>query len=130
MKNAMYPNLVQAIGGVPTFVHRGPFANIAHGCNTLVATRMARKLADDRVTEAGFGANLGAEKLFHIRCRAGDMAPSAVVLVVTRRAFRLHGLENVAKHVENLSLFGVPVVVCINRFADDLDADLEEIAAA
>ena len=130
MKNAMHPNLVQTIEGVPAFVHGGPFANIAHGCNTLVATRMALKLADYTVTEAGFGADLGAEKFFHIKCRAGDMAPSAVVLVVTRRAFRLHSLENVAKHVENLSLFGVPVVVCINRFADDLDADLEEIAAA
>jgi formate--tetrahydrofolate ligase len=127
MKNAMNPNLVQTIEGVPAFVHGGPFANIAHGCNTLVATRMARKLADYTVTEAGFGADLGAEKFFHIKCRGAGMAPSAVVLVVTRRAFRVHGLENVQKHVENLSLFGVPVVICINRFLDDSDEELQEI---
>ena len=130
MKNAMNPNLVQTIEGVPAFVHGGPFANIAHGCNTLVATRMARKLADFTVTEAGFGADLGAEKFFHIKCRSGDMAPSAVVLVVTRRAFRQHGPENVQKHVENLALFGVPVVVCINRFADDKSEELQEIRQA
>ncbi len=130
MKNAMNPNLVQTIEGVPAFVHGGPFANIAHGCNTLVATRMARKLADYTVTEAGFGADLGAEKFFDIKCRGGDMAPSAVVLVVTRRAYRMHGLENVQKHVENLALFGVPVVICINRFADDRDEDLQKIVQA
>ncbi len=125
MKNAMNPNLVQTIEGVPAFVHGGPFANIAHGCNTLTATRMALKLADYTVTEAGFGADLGAEKFFHIKCRTGDMAPSAVVLVVTRRAFRMHGMENVQKHVENLALFGVPLVICINRFADDRDEELQ-----
>jgi len=130
MKNAMAPNLVQTVEGVPALVHGGPFANIAHGCNTLVATRMARKLADYTVTEAGFAADLGAEKFFHIKCRSAGMEPSAVVLVVTRRAFLQHGIENVQKHVENLSLFGVPVVICINRFLDDRDEDLQEIARA
>jgi len=130
MKNAMNPNLVQTIEGVPAFVHGGPFANIAHGCNTLAATRMALKLADYTVTEAGFGADLGAEKFFDIKCRSGGLAPSAVVLVVTRRAYRMHGLENVQKHVENLSLFGVPVVICINRFLDDSDQELQEIVQA
>jgi formate--tetrahydrofolate ligase len=130
MKNAMHPNLVQTIEGVPAFVHGGPFANIAHGCNTLAATRMARKLADYTVTEAGFGADLGAEKFLHIKCRTGGLAPNAVVLVVTRRAFKIHGLANVAKHVENLRLFGLPVVICLNRFADDGDEELAEVLAA
>lgn len=130
MKNAMHPNLVQTIEGVPAFVHGGPFANIAHGCNTLAATRLALKLADVTVTEAGFGADLGAEKFLHIKCRTGGLAPSAMVLVVTRRAFRLHGLANVAKHVENLGLFGVPVVICLNRFLDDSEDDLAEVLAA
>ena len=130
MKNAMHPNLVQTIEGVPAFVHGGPFANIAHGCNTLAATRLALKLAEVTVTEAGFGADLGAEKFLHIKCRTGGLAPSAVVLVVTRRAFRLHGLANVAKHVENLGLFGVPVVICLNRFLDDGEAELAEVLAA
>lgn len=130
MKNAMHPNLVQTIEGVPAFVHGGPFANIAHGCNTLAATRLALKLADVTVTEAGFGADLGAEKFLHIKCRTGGLAPSAVVLVVTRRAFRLHGLANVAKHVENLRLFGVPVVICLNRFLDDGEDELAEVLAA
>ncbi|NCA88679.1 MAG: formate--tetrahydrofolate ligase [Gammaproteobacteria bacterium] len=130
MKNAMHPNLVQTIEGVPAFVHGGPFANIAHGCNTLAATRLALKLADVTVTEAGFGADLGAEKFLHIKCRTGGLAPSAVVLVVTRRAFRLHGLANVAKHVENLGLFGVPVVICLNRFLDDGEDELAEVLAA
>ncbi|TNF54228.1 MAG: formate--tetrahydrofolate ligase [Gammaproteobacteria bacterium] len=130
MKNAMHPNLVQTIEGVPAFVHGGPFANIAHGCNTLAATRLALKLAEVTVTEAGFGADLGAEKFLHIKCRTGGLAPNAMVLVVTRRAFRLHGLANVAKHVENLGLFGVPVVICLNRFLDDGEDDLAEVLAA
>lgn len=130
MKNAMHPNLVQTIEGVPAFVHGGPFANIAHGCNTLAATRLALKLAEVTVTEAGFGADLGAEKFLHIKCRTGGLAPSAVVLVVTRRAFRLHGLANVAKHVENLGLFGLPVVICLNRFLDDGEDELAEVLAA
>ena len=130
MKNAMQPNLVQTIEGVPAIVHGGPFANIAHGCNTIVATRLARKLADYTVTEAGFGADLGAEKFFHIKCRIGGMEPDAVVLVVTRRAFALHGFENVAKHVENLSRFGVPTVISINRFLGDEPRTLREILVA
>jgi formate--tetrahydrofolate ligase len=130
MKHAMQPNLVQTIEGVPAFVHGGPFANIAHGCNTLVATKMARKLVDYTVTEAGFGADLGAEKFFHIKCRVGGMRPDAVVLVVTRRAFAVHGIENVSRHVENLGRFGVPVVICVNRFLGDATEDLDEILAA
>jgi formate--tetrahydrofolate ligase len=130
MKNAMQPNLVQTIEGVPAFVHGGPFANIAHGCNTIAATKLSRKLADYTVTEAGFGADLGAEKFFHIKCRIGDMAPDAVVLVVTRRAFALHGIDNVRKHVENLGRFGVPVVISINRFLGDGNRELNEILAA
>jgi len=129
MKNAMQPNLVQTIEGVPALVHGGPFANIAHGCNTIAATKLTRKLVDYTVTEAGFGADLGAEKFFHIKCRIGAMAPAAVVLVVTRRAFALHGIENVSKHVENLIRFGVPVVISINRFAGDPEAELDEIRA-
>jgi formate--tetrahydrofolate ligase len=130
MKNAMQPNLVQTIEGVPAFVHGGPFANIAHGCNTIAATKLTRKLADYTVTEAGFGADLGAEKFFHIKCRIGDMAPNAAVLVVTRRAFALHGIDNVRKHVENLTRFGVPVVISINRFLGDDNRELKEILAA
>ena len=127
MKHAMNPNLVQSIEGTPVFVHGGPFANIAHGCNTLVATRMARKLADYTVTEAGFGADLGAEKFFHIKCRMGQIRPSAVILVVTRRAHNLHTIANVAKHVENLQHFGLPVLISINRFLDDTPEQLEVV---
>jgi formate--tetrahydrofolate ligase len=130
MKNAMQPNLVQTVEGVPAFVHGGPFANIAHGCNTLVATRMARKLADYTVTEAGFAADLGAEKFLHIKCRAGGMAPDAVVLVVTRRAYALHGIENIAAHVDNLRRFGLPPVISLNRFLGDDERELAEILAA
>ncbi len=119
MKNAMQPNLVQTIEGVPALVHGGPFANIAHGCNTIVATKLALKLADYTVTEAGFGADLGAEKFFHIKCRIGGMAPAAVVLVVTRRAIAVHGIANVQRHVQNLGRFGVPVAISVNRFLDD-----------
>lgn len=130
LKNALLPNLVQTIEGTPVFVHGGPFANIAHGCNTLVATRMAMRLADYTVTEAGFGADLGAEKFFHIKCRAGGLDPAAAVLVVTRRAFAQHGIENVMQHVESIGRFGVPVVISINRFADDTDEQLAQIHAA
>lgn len=130
MKNAMAPNLVQTIEGVPALVHGGPFANIAHGCNTIAATKLARKLADYTVTEAGFGADLGAEKFFHIKCRVGSMAPASVVLVVTRRAIALHGMANVRRHVENLRRFGVPVVISVNRFLDDPPEALEEILVA
>jgi len=130
LKNAIHPNLVQTIEGTPALVHGGPFANIAHGCNTLVATRLALKLADYTVTEAGFGADLGAEKFFDIKCRAGGLTPACAVLVVTRRAFALHGVANVRKHVENLRLFGVPVLISINRFRDDTPEELAEIGAA
>lgn len=130
MKNAMQPNLVQTIEGVPALVHGGPFANIAHGCNTLVATKLARKLADYTVTEAGFGADLGAEKFFHIKCRIGGLVPAAVVLVVTRRALAVHGIANVRRHVQNLSRFGVPVAISVNRFLDDAPGALQEILAA
>jgi len=130
MKNAMQPNLVQTIEGVPALVHGGPFANIAHGCNSIVATKLARKLSDYAVTEAGFGADLGAEKFFHIKCRIAGIAPAAVVLVVTRRAIAMHGIANVQRHVQNLGRFGVPVVICINRFLGDPPGELVEILAA
>jgi formate--tetrahydrofolate ligase len=127
LKNALAPNLVQTVEGVPVFVHGGPFANIAHGCNTLIATRLALKLADFVVTEAGFGADLGAEKFFDIKCRLGGLTPAGAVLVVTHRAFAMHGLSNIKKHVDNLALFGVPVTLCINRFLNDRDEDLREL---
>jgi formate--tetrahydrofolate ligase len=129
LRHALDPNLVQTVEGTPAFVHGGPFANIAHGCNTLVATRLALKLADYVVTEAGFAADLGAEKFFDIKCRAGGLRPAAAVLVVTRRAYARHGIENVAKHVENLQAFGVPVLVSVNRFLDDDPQALEGIRA-
>ena len=129
LKQAVDPNLVQTLEGTPAFVHGGPFANIAHGCNTLIATRLALKLADYVVTEAGFAADLGAEKFFDIKCRAGGLVPSAAVLVVTRRAYARHGIENVAKHAENLGQFGVPVLISVNRFLDDDPAELETIRA-
>jgi len=127
LKNAIHPNLVQTIEGTPAFVHGGPFANIAHGCNTVLATRMARKFADYTVTEAGFGADLGAEKFLHIKCRTAGLEPSLVVLVVTRRAYAMHGIDNVLKHVETIRSFNLPVVISINRFLDDDDAELAEI---
>ncbi len=130
LKHALLPNLVQTVEGVPAFVHGGPFANIAHGCNSVIATRLATQLADYTVTEAGFGADLGAEKFLHIKCRTAGLEPSAAVLVVTRRAFELHGIENVMRHVETLRLFGVPVVVSVNRFAEDRDQDLADLLAA
>ena len=127
LKHALNPNLVQTTEGTAAFVHGGPFANIAHGCSTLSATRMALQLADFVVTEAGFGADLGAEKFIHIKCRAGNLRPAAAVLVVPRAAFDCHGLANVCKHVENLRNFGVPVVVSINKFADDDPQQLQQI---
>jgi len=127
LKDAIAPNLVQTIEGTPVLVHGGPFANIAHGCNTLIATRMALKLGDYVVTEAGFGADLGAEKFFDIKCRTGILTPSAAVLVVTRRAIALHGIENVVRHHKNIGRFNVPVVVSINKFADDTLDECTEI---
>ncbi len=128
LKNAINPNLVQTMEGTPAFVHGGPFANIAHGCNSLIATQMALKLADFVVTEAGFGADLGAEKFFDIKCRAGKLNPAAVVLVVPKRATDVHGLDNLLKHVENVRSFNLPVVVSINKYAEDDAQELEQCA--
>jgi formate--tetrahydrofolate ligase len=127
MWHALKPNLVQTLEGGPAFVHGGPFANIAHGCNSLIATQMALKLSDHVITEAGFGTDLGAEKFFDIKCRIGNLKPAAAVLVVTSRAIERHGYENVAKHVENIRLFGVPVVIAINRRANDSEKDIERM---
>ena len=144
LKDALLPNLVQTIEGTPAILHGGPFANIAHGCNSVLATRMALKLGGVCVTEAGFGADLGAEKFMDIKMRQSGLKPDAVVLVATLRALKMHGGKNVdelktpsvhavadgfanlARHAENLRKFGVPVVVAINRFAQDTN---EEIAA-
>jgi formate--tetrahydrofolate ligase len=117
LKQAVNPNLVQSLEGTPAFVHGGPFANIAHGCNTLIATRLALKLGDYVVTEAGFAADLGAEKFFDIKCRAGGLAPAAAVLVVTRRAVEMHGIENVMKHVDTIRRFRVPAVIVDEAYA-------------
>ena len=145
LQQAMQPNLVQSLENNPAFVHGGPFANIAHGCNSVVATTTALKLADYVVTEAGFGADLGAEKFFNIKCRKADLSPSAVVLVATVRAMKMNGgvskanlgdentnavlggCPNLGRHIENLKFFGVPVVVAINHFITDTDAELQVI---
>ncbi len=143
LKDALKPNLVQTLEHTPAFIHGGPFANIAHGCNSLMATRMALKLADYVVTEAGFGADLGAEKFLDIKCRMGGLTPSAVVIVATVRALKHHGgaakaalatedlvalekgLPNLLKHIENVTTtFGLPAVVAINRFPTDSEAEL------
>jgi len=136
LKDAMLPNLVQTIEGVPAFVHGGPFANIAHGTNSIIASMMGLKLADYFVTEAGFGSDLGAEKFFDIVCRTADFRPDAVVLLVSVRALKRNGfgsdldalkagLSNLEKHIENISLFGVPVIVAVNRFVDDCDEEFD-----
>jgi len=143
LKDALMPNLVQTLENTPALVHGGPFANIAHGCNTAQATRLGLKLADYTVTEAGFAADLGAEKFFNIKCRYAGLVPDAVVLVATVRALKMHGgvkfenlkaedvdalgkgLDNLEKHVENIQSFGVPVVVAINRFPDDTEEELD-----
>ena len=142
LKQAMQPNLVQTLENNPAFVHGGPFANIAHGCNSVIATTTAMKLADYVITEAGFGADLGAEKFMNIKCRKAGIAPSIVVLVATIRAMKMNGgvakadlgAENVAavkggcanlgRHIENLKSFGVPVVVAVNHFVTDTDAEI------
>ncbi|MEO1686802.1 MAG: formate--tetrahydrofolate ligase [Pseudomonadota bacterium] len=147
LQQALQPNLVQTLENNPAFIHGGPFANIAHGCNTVIATRTALKLADYVVTEAGFGADLGAEKFFDIKCRKAGLAPEAVVLVATIRALKMNGgvaradlgAENVAavqegcanlgRHLENLGKFGVPAVVAINHFAGDTDAEVAAVQA-
>jgi len=141
LADAFRPNLVQTLEHTPTFIHGGPFANIAHGCNSLVATNAALKLADYVVTEAGFGADLGAEKFFDIKCRQGNLTPSAVVLVATIRALKMHGgatkdklgaenpeavakgLPNLLRHIENLQKFGLPVVVALNAFTSDTEME-------
>ena len=143
LKDAIKPNLIQTLENTPALVHGGPFANIAHGCNSVRATRTALKLADYVVTEAGFGADLGAEKFFDIKCRMAGLKPDAVVLVATVRALKYNGgvpkaelgaenldalkagIVNLEKHIENLQKYGVPVVVTLNRFVSDTDAELE-----
>jgi formate--tetrahydrofolate ligase len=134
LRDAIHPNLVQSIEGTPAFVHGGPFANIAHGTNTAIATRMALKLADYVVTEAGFATDLGAEKFFHIKCRIAGLKPSAVVIVATAKAVEYHGgrkptggFGNLLKHIENIRAFGLEPVVAINRFTDDKPQDLSAI---
>ena len=147
LKDAMQPNLVQTLENNPAFVHGGPFANIAHGCNSVIATTTALKLADYVVTEAGFGADLGAEKFMNIKCRKAGIAPSVVVCVATVRAMKMNGgvakadlgaenveavkkgCPNLGRHIENLKSFGVPVVVAINHFVTDTDAEIEAIKA-
>ncbi len=148
LKDALKPNLVQTLEHTPAFIHGGPFANIAHGCNSIMATRMALKLADFVITEAGFGADLGAEKFMNIKCRIGGFQPAAVVIVATVRALKHHGgaaknelaaenlelldkgLPNLLKHLENITVkFGLPAVVAINRFPTDTGAELDLIAA-
>jgi len=145
LKEAFKPNLVQTIEGTPALIHGGPFANIAHGCNSLVATNTARKLADIVVTEAGFGADLGAEKFMNIKARQGGFSPDAVVIVATVRALKMHGgvpknqlagenvqavtdgLVNLAKHIDTIRVFGVQPVVALNKFVTDTGAELEVI---
>ncbi|MGR3984814.1 MAG: formate--tetrahydrofolate ligase [Gammaproteobacteria bacterium] len=145
LKDALAPNLVQTLEHNPAFIHGGPFANIAHGCNSVIATRAALKLADYVVTEAGFGADLGAEKFFNIKCRSAGLAPDAVVLVATVRALKMHGgvgkdklsaenvaavkagCVNLARHIENLQSFGLPLVVAVNRFSADSDAEMAAV---
>jgi formate--tetrahydrofolate ligase len=148
LKDALQPNLVQTLENNPVFIHGGPFANIAHGCNSVLATRTAMKLADYVVTEAGFGADLGAEKFFDIKCRKAGIAPSAVVIVATVRALKMHGgvakddlknenaaavakgCDNLKRHVENVNKFGVPAVVAVNKFITDTDAEIAEVQKA
>jgi len=145
LKDAMQPNLVQTLENNPAFVHGGPFANIAHGCNSVVATTTALKLADYVVTEAGFGADLGAEKFMNIKCRKAGIAPSAVVIVATVRAMKMNGgvakedlgtenvdavkkgCANLGRHIENIAAFGVPAVVAINHFFTDTDAEVAAV---
>jgi formate--tetrahydrofolate ligase len=145
LMKAMQPNLVQTLENNPAFVHGGPFANIAHGCNSVVATKTALKLADYVVTEAGFGADLGAEKFFDIKCRAAGLKPSAAVIVATVRALKMHGgvakdalgradvealrkgIVNLGRHIDNVKQFGVPVVVAVNRFVSDTEGEIAAV---
>lgn len=146
LRDAMAPNLVQTLGGVPAIVHGGPFANIAHGCNSVAATKLAMKLGDFAVTEAGFGADLGAEKFFDIKCRTAGLCPSAVVLVATIRALKMHGgvpkteladenipalkkgMPNLLRHLSNIKdVYKLPVVVALNRFPTDTEAEIQAV---
>ncbi|WP_434655152.1 formate--tetrahydrofolate ligase [Thermoanaerobacterium thermosaccharolyticum] len=145
LKDAIKPNLVQTLENVPAFIHGGPFANIAHGCNSIIATKYGLKLADYLVTEAGFGADLGAEKFFDIKCRYGGLKPSAAVVVATIRALKMHGglkkdeltaenldalrkgIGNLVKQIENVHKYGIPVVVAINRFKYDTESEIEYV---
>ncbi|MCQ1530578.1 formate--tetrahydrofolate ligase [Lutispora saccharofermentans] len=145
LKDAIKPNLVQTLENTPSFIHGGPFANIAHGCNSIMATKLGLKLVDYLITEAGFGADLGAEKFMDIKCRYAGIAPSAVVIVATVRALKMHGgvkktdlgqenvpalekgFENLKKHIENINKFGVPVVVAMNKFITDTEAELAKL---
>jgi formate--tetrahydrofolate ligase len=148
LKDALKPNLVQTLEGTPAFIHGGPFANIAHGCNSIIATRTALKLGDYAITEAGFGADLGAEKFLDIKCRIASLKPDAVVIVATVRALKMHGgkdkkdlgsedlvaleagLPNLLQHVQNITeVYGLPVVVAINAFPTDTTAELDLVAA-
>jgi formate--tetrahydrofolate ligase len=130
LKDAIKPNLVQTTENTPALMHGGPFANIAHGCNSVIATKLGLKTADYVITEAGFGADLGAEKFFNIKCRKANLKPSAAVIVATVRALKHHGngdiekgLDNLGKHIENIQSFGVPAIVAINHFANDSEDD-------
>lgn len=145
LKDAIKPNLVQTIENTPVLVHGGPFANIAHGCNSVIATKLGLKLADYVITEAGFGADLGAEKFFDIKCRMANLKPNAVVIVATIRALKMHGgmkkedlkqenvaalmkgIENLEKHIENIKTFNLPYVIALNRFIYDTPAELEAL---
>ncbi|WP_191556035.1 formate--tetrahydrofolate ligase [Metabacillus idriensis] len=145
LKDAFKPNLVQTLEHTPAIIHGGPFANIAHGCNSLLGTKMAAKLGDYVVTEAGFGADLGAEKFLHIKTRAGEFSPAAVVIVATVRALKMHGgvpkdklgisnkdamlagAENLAKHIESIESFGLPYVVAVNRFVTDSEEETDAL---
>ncbi|MGA2797298.1 MAG: formate--tetrahydrofolate ligase [Thermoguttaceae bacterium] len=145
LKDALKPNLVQTLENNPAFIHGGPFANIAHGCNSVIATKMAMRLSEYTVTEAGFGADLGAEKFMNIKCRIGGLKPNAVVIVATVKALKLHGgvplkdiarpnvealdkgVENLKKHIENIHRFGLPVVVAINHYSFDTEEEIQFI---
>ena len=145
LKDAICPNLVQTLEHTPCFIHGGPFANIAHGCNSVIATKKAMSYADYAVTEAGFGCDLGAEKFIDIKCRQAGIQPSAVVIVATIRALKMHGgvmkedlgaenvealkngFKNLEKHIENVKKFGLPYVVAINRFSSDTEAELKAL---
>ncbi|HSD33733.1 MAG TPA: formate--tetrahydrofolate ligase, partial [Gemmatimonadales bacterium] len=148
LKEALKPNLVQTLEGGPALVHCGPFGNIAHGCNSVMATQLALRLADVVLTEAGFGADLGAEKFFDIKCRMAGLKPEAAVVVATVRALKMHGgkkkdqlgtpdvaavqrgVENLTRHVRNVKKFGVPCIVALNRFITDTDEEIEAVRSA